>query len=117
MGIRDIITKWEVRGIAKTQHRIFRLTQQKNPSLSEAEISPLIFIRRMGKVIATKSQQFRIDTYFDINPPIHTLREACHAIAVVEHRIHPEDSNNVKFLTEIIDKELNRLGYTEEKND
>ena len=114
MGLGDIIVKWQIRGVAKTQYRLFKITKKKKPELSEEEIAPQIFIRRMGRIVSSESQQFRINTYFEVNPPIRTLREACHAIAVVEHKIHPEDYGNVLFLETIINKELDRLGYSEE---
>ena len=114
MGLSDFIMKWSIRGIARTQFRIFKLTKRNNPHSTEAEIAPLIFQRRMHRVYTTAEQQGRIDVYFEVNNPIRTLREACHAIAVIEFKIHPLDEDNVAFLTEVIDKQFDKLGYLEE---
>ncbi len=114
MGLGNFITKWSIRGIARTQFRLFKLTQKKTPGSTEAEIAPLIFQRRMHRVYTPAEQQERVDFYFEVNSPIRTLREACHAIAVVEFKIHPLDEDNIGFLTEIIDKEIDKLGYVEE---
>lgn len=114
MGLSDFITKRSIRGIARTQFRLFKLTKEKNPGISEHEISPLIFTRRMNRISASQEQQGRVEVYFEVNGPIRTLREACHAIAVVEFKIHPSDEDNVGYLIGIIDKELDKLGYVEE---
>ena len=111
MGIHDLIVKWSIRGIARTQLRAFKLTQKKNVDASEADIAPLLFERRMRVLGSSAEQQAMISYYFKVNSPITTLREACHAIAVVEHKISPLDEENVRFLTEIIDKELEKRGY------
>lgn len=112
MGISDIITRWSIRGIARTQFRLFRLTQEKNPGVPESEIAPLIFTRRMNRIISSEEQKKRVDIYLEVNSPPKTLRQACRAIAVVEFKIHPEDQDNVSYLNSIIDKELDKLGYS-----
>jgi hypothetical protein len=115
MGLSDFITRWSIRGIARTQFRRFKLTQKKNPWISEQEIAQSIFTGRMSRISTSPEQQGRVEVYFDVNTPIQTLREACHAIAVVEFKIHPSDNDNVNFLVGIIDKELDKLGYVEEE--
>jgi len=113
MGLSDFVTRWSIRGIARTQFRLFKLTKKKNPGISEQEIAQSIFIRRMNRISMSPEQQGRAEVYFEVNNPIRTLREACHAIAVVEFKIHPSDNDNVNFLVGIIDKELDKLGYVE----
>ncbi len=111
MGLSNFITRWSIRGIARTQFRLFKLTQKNNPAISEQEIAQLIFTGRMNRISTSPEQQGRVEVYFDVNNPIRTLSEACHAIAVVEFKIHPSDNDNVNLLVEIIDKELDKLGY------
>lgn len=111
MGLSNFITRWSIRGIARTQFRLFKLTQKNNPAISELEIAQLIFTRRMNRISTSPEQQGRVEVYFEVNNPIRTLGEACHAIAVVEFKIHPSDNDNVNLLVEIIDKELDKLGY------
>ena len=113
MGLSDFITRWSIRGIARTQFRRFKLTQKKNPWISEQEIAQSIFTGRMSRISTSPEQQGRVEVFFDVNTPIQTLREACHAIAVVEFKIHPSDNDNVNFLVGIINKELDKLGYVE----
>ncbi len=115
MGLKDFITKWSIREIARTPFKVFNMTKKKNPGSSEAEIAPLIFQRRMHRGFTPAEQQGRIDVYFEVNSQIRTFREACHAIAVVEFKIHPHDEDNVDFLTKNIDQELDKLGYVEEE--
>ena len=117
MGLGQLIARWTVRGIARTQFRIFKLTQQKNPATAETTIAPLIFTRRMQRFVSPLGQNARIEAYFGANDPIRTLRDACHAIAVVEFKIDPMDEENVTYLTAIIDAELGKLGYVEQKAD
>jgi hypothetical protein len=114
MGLRQLIARWTVRGIARTQFRIFRLTQQKNPGVPETTIAPLVFTRRMQRFVSPVGQNARIEAYLDANGPIRTLRDACYAIAVVEFKIDPLDDSNVSYLVAIVDQELARLGYAEE---
>jgi hypothetical protein len=114
MGLRQVIARWTVCGIARTQFRIFRLTQQKNPGVTETMIAPLIFTRRMQRLVSPSGQNARIEAYFDANGSIRTLRDACHAIVVVEFKIDPLDDGNVNYLAVIVDQELDRLGYAEE---
>ena len=113
MGLSDFVTRWSIRGIARTQFRRFKLTQKKNPWISEQEIAQSIFTGRMSRISTSSERQGRVEVYFDVNAPIQTLREACQAIAVVEFKIHPSDNDNVNFLVGIIDKELDKLGYVE----
>jgi hypothetical protein len=113
MGLGRFLAMWSIRGIARTQFRLFRLTQQ-NPGIPETVIAPHIFVRRMKRVTSPPGQEERIAAYFDANGPVKTLRDACHAIAVVEFKIHPLDEQNVAYLSDIIDAELQRLGYAEE---
>lgn len=114
MGLRDMITKWSIRDIARTQFRLFNLARQKNRNALEREVAPLLFMRRMGSVILPKGQQERIDAYTRLQGLPKTLRQACHAIAVIEFKINPLDQKNVALLTRTIDKQLDRLGYAEE---
>ena len=114
MGLRNMITKWSVRDIARTQFRLFNLARQDNQLALEREIAPLLFMRRMGSFILPKGQQERIDAHTQLHGLPKTLRQACHAIAVIEFKIHPLDQENVALLTRTIDKQLDRLGYAEE---
>ncbi len=113
MGIRNIIIRWSIRDIARTQSKLFQFTRHNDPNVLERDIAPLLFMRRMGSGILPKKQQGRIDVYTQVHGLPTTLRQTCHAIAVVEFKIDPLDRENVAFLTEIIDKELDKLGYIE----
>ncbi len=115
MGLGQLVTKWSVCGIARTQFRLFKLAQKENPGVCETVIAPLLFARRMRKVASAQGQDERIAAYLCVNGPVETLRDTCHAIAVVEFKISPMDRANVAYLTEMIDAELGRLGYMEER--
>lgn len=114
MGLSQFIAGWTVRGIARTQFRLFKLTQQKSPGVPEHAIAPLILGHRFRRTSLSSAEAYRGAAYFEVNPPPRTLREACHAIAVIEFKIDPLDVPNVTYLTGIIDSELEKLGYVEE---
>lgn len=111
----DLITKWSIRGIARTQLRLLNLTRKKNPNVSEQEIATLLFTRRMKRVYSSTEQKERVQLYFNVNSPIRSIREACYAIAVVEFKIHLLDGDNVQCLKDIIDNELDKRGYVESR--
>jgi len=115
MVLGDFITKWSIRGIARTQLRLLNLTRKKNPDVSEQEIATLLFTRRMNRVYSSTEQKERVQVYFNVNSPIRSIREACYAIAVVEFKIHPLDDDNVQYLKDIIDNELDKHGYVENR--
>ena len=116
MVLGNFITKWSIRGIARTQFRLFRLTQEKSPGVPECLIAPQIFQRRMNKILSSDAQKERIKIYLGEKGSPKTLRQACYAIAIVEFKINPLDEDNVTFMTGILDKELQSLGYTEEEH-
>lgn len=118
MGLRKLVTRWSVRDIARTQLRLLKRIQSEYPSLSESDIATLLFERRIGKLYSPEGEEYRKSIYLAANGIPQSLREACHAIAIIEFRIHPEDDDNVAVLTGLIDKELIKLGYlnaTDEK--
>ena len=115
MGFSQFVARWTVRGVARTQFRLFKLTQEKNPGISETIIAPLMFARRMKRGVCPRGQDERAAVYLQVNGAITTLREACHAIVVVEFKVNPLDEENVAYLTSIIDRELDKLGYTEQQ--
>ena len=49
------------------------------------------------------------------NPAPDTLRKTCHIIAKIEFNINPDDWEHDIVVKDIINKELDRIGYIEEK--
>ena len=104
-------------GIARSQYSIYKKVKKKTPDMKESDIAQWMlsrrFFRRFGP---TKKEIQRLEDYFARgNPYPDTLRRTCYIIAQIEFNITPDDWEHDILVKDIINKELDRIGYTEEK--
>lgn len=101
-------------GIARSQYSLYKKTKKKNPDSKESDIAPHIFTHRFSRLGPTRKERRRLEQYLSESPVPNTLREVCHAIAEIEFNLNPLEWERLSLVMEVIDEELNRLGYFEE---
>lgn len=110
--------------MTRATFKAYQRTKDGNPSVSEQEIAENLFDFRFGHFQNRKEKDQLID-FLASNPRPNTLRKLCYFIATIENPItefafsqyDDQPSNNIaewETMIHIIDKELDRLGYTEE---
>ena len=103
-------------GIARSQYSVYKRIKKKNPDLKESDIAQYILEHRFSRLGPTKKEKQRLEEYFSRGNPVpNTLRRACHVIAQIEFNINPHDWEHNIIVKDIINKELDRIGYIEEK--
>jgi len=104
-------------GIARSQYSIYKRIKKKTPDLKESDIAQWILAHRLHRLGPRKKEMQRLEDYFARgNPAPDTLRRACYIIAQIEFNINPNDWEHSIFVKDIINKELDRIGYAEDKS-
>ncbi len=100
------LAKRGIRGIAKTQARLKRLTTEKNPDSSPQEVLSAVLQHRFRYGFGA-GEEGRLNNWLGAKGNPTTLLDLCVIIALVEHKIYPGDADAVGVITDIIRDVLN----------
>lgn len=108
MGLAKWIAKrGALGGMVRATFYKYKRARVSNPSASETEISEFLLRDRFGFLRAGEAARLKAILQSDVQ--VSTLRGTCMAIAEIEFA--PRTAEQYRILFEVIEEELDRLGY------
>ena len=105
-------------GTARKIFKQYQMAKENNPNTSEDELLYEIFINRFKNINLSEKEKQRLYFFVERKGPLNSsnflnLPHLCYAIVEIETGIIPSDNKHYSIMTEVIDEELERLGYSQ----